>query len=93
VQPVLDSQALRSGLAARERILDGISTLSTKDAATFDGQHSICKRELATETAGPSAFSKQTVDSGGAYRRYVAQISILHNDVDAHVDTLITNKD
>jgi hypothetical protein len=49
-----------------------IRTLSTEDAATFDRQHSICQRELATETAGPSAFSKQTVDSGRAYRRYVA---------------------
>jgi hypothetical protein len=52
----------------------------------------MCQRERATETAGTSAFSKQTVDSGRPYRWYVAHISILHNDVDAHVDTLITNK-
>jgi hypothetical protein len=36
VQPVLDTQALRSRPAARESILDGISTLSTEDASTFD---------------------------------------------------------
>jgi hypothetical protein len=75
----------------RESVLDGISTLSTEDAATCDRQY--CQREPATETAGPSAFSKQTVDSGRAYGRYVARISILHKDVDAHVDTLITNED
>jgi hypothetical protein len=90
---MLDSQALQSGLAARESIFDGISTLSTEDAATFDRQHSMGQREPATETAGSSAFSKQTVDSGRAFGRYVAHISILHYQVDAHVDTLITNRD
>ena len=53
----------------------------------------MCQREPATETAGSSVFSKQTVDSGRAYGRYVAYISILHYYVDAHVDTLITNRD
>ena len=32
----IDGAQSRAGLAARERILDGISTLATEDASTFD---------------------------------------------------------